>query len=119
MQPQPVHGADAYSLRMILHDWSDEDAVRILKKLVVAMRDSGGSEAASSLRLLVMDLVPVAEERIMRARDLTMLQAFNSKEMELENWKQVISATDAELRLVNVAQPFRSVSRPWKLCRAM
>ncbi|OQD66762.1 hypothetical protein PENPOL_c004G05829 [Penicillium polonicum] len=35
--PQPVKGARAYSLHSILHDWCDEDGVRILKNLVPAL----------------------------------------------------------------------------------
>lgn len=36
--PQTVHGADAYVLRMILHNWSDDKAVRILQQLVPALK---------------------------------------------------------------------------------
>ncbi|CAI7591567.1 unnamed protein product [Penicillium glandicola] len=106
--PQPVQGADAYLLRMILHDWSDVEAVAILKHVVVAM------DRAKS-RLLIMDTVlpkpgsvPVSEERIVRARDLTMMQAFNSKERDLEDWNELFAAADSRLQLVKVLQPLRS-----------
>ena len=36
--PQPVHGAKAYYLHSVLHDWSDEDCVKILKGIVPAMK---------------------------------------------------------------------------------
>jgi 6-hydroxytryprostatin B O-methyltransferase len=65
---------------MILHDWPDGEAARTLKNILAAM------DKAKSW-LLIMDTVlpmprsvPVSEERIVRVRDLTMLQAFNSKE---------------------------------------
>jgi trans-aconitate methyltransferase len=35
---QPIKGADVYFFRMVLHDWSDGDAVRILKGLVPALK---------------------------------------------------------------------------------
>lgn len=35
---QPVHGADVYFLRWILHDWSDIYAVRILRALIPALK---------------------------------------------------------------------------------
>jgi 6-hydroxytryprostatin B O-methyltransferase len=106
--PQPVRGADVYLLRMILHDWPDEEAVKILRSIVAAM------EKPKS-RLLIMDTVlpmpgsePVSVERIVRARDLTMMQAFNSKERDLDDWKALLAAADPNMRLVRVIQPFGS-----------
>ncbi len=42
-------GCDAYALKRILHDWSDEDCVRILKTAHAAMRDDS--------RLFVLDAI--------------------------------------------------------------
>ena len=39
-QEQPVKDADAFFLRMILHDWSDKYATQILKSLVPAMNSA-------------------------------------------------------------------------------
>lgn len=36
--PQPVQGADAYSLRMILHDWPDEFCLKIIRNIVPALK---------------------------------------------------------------------------------
>ena len=36
---QPVKGAGLYLMRWVLHDWSDEYALRILRALVPAMKD--------------------------------------------------------------------------------
>ena len=36
---QPIKGAEVYFFRWIMHDWSDENALRILRSLVPAMRD--------------------------------------------------------------------------------
>ncbi|KFY76985.1 hypothetical protein V499_03505 [Pseudogymnoascus sp. VKM F-103] len=109
MQPQPVRGADVYLLRMILHDWPDNEAATIIRSIVAAMADRPNS------RLLIMDTVlpapgsvPVSVERIVRVRDLTMMQAFNSKERDLEDWENLLAATDPNLQLVNVVQPFGS-----------
>lgn len=107
-QPQPVRGADIYLLRMILHDWPDDEAAKILKSIVAAMDNKKS-------RLLIMDTVlpmpgsvPLSEERIVRVRDLTMLQAFNSKERDLDDWKRLLSFADPNLQLVRVLQPFGS-----------
>lgn len=105
--PQPVRGAAVYLLRMILHDWPDDVAARILRHVVAAM------DAES--RLLVMDTVLprpgaglVSEERIVRARDLTMMQAFNSGERELEGWVELLGRVDGRLEVVGVREPVGS-----------
>lgn len=110
MKPQPVKGANAYLLRMILHDWSDDDAVKIVRNIVDAM-DTNNFQS----RLLIMDTVlpqpgsvPVSVERLIRARDMTMLQAFNSKERDLDDWKNLLALANPKLSLVNVIQPFGS-----------
>ena len=35
---QPVKGADVYFFRMVFHDWSDHDSVRILRALIPALK---------------------------------------------------------------------------------
>ncbi|OJJ88369.1 uncharacterized protein ASPGLDRAFT_117687, partial [Aspergillus glaucus CBS 516.65] len=108
--PQPVQGAEIYLLRMILHDWPDAKAIKILQNIVAAM-----DRNKASSRLLIMDTVlpspgsvPVSVERLIRVRDLTMFQAFNSKERDLEDWRGLVAAVDPDLRLVGVIQPFGS-----------
>jgi 6-hydroxytryprostatin B O-methyltransferase len=93
---------------MILHDWSDDDAAKILRNIVAAM-------TPSKSRLLIMDTVlpkpgsvPVSVERVVRVRDLTMLQAFNSKERDLDDWKKLLSLASPDVQLKQVAQPFGS-----------
>ncbi|KAM0545987.1 hypothetical protein ACHAPJ_011099 [Fusarium lateritium] len=83
-EPQPVVGADGYLFRMILHDWAFEDSVKILKNLVPAL--------TSLSKILIMDTVlpnpgsiPASKERLLRVRDLTMMQAFNSLERGIED----------------------------------
>ncbi|KAL1953850.1 hypothetical protein VTO42DRAFT_2110 [Malbranchea cinnamomea] len=107
-EPQPFHGADVYLLRMILHDWPKRDAVTILRNLVPALK--------SSSRIIIMDTVlprpgsiPSAQERLLRARDMTMLEAFNSLERDLDDWKDLLACADSRLRLENVVQPVGSV----------
>ena len=106
--PQPVRGAEAYLLRMILHDWPDDEAAQILRNIITAMDETKS-------RILVMDTVlpmpgslPVSIERIVRVRDLTMLQAFNSKERHLDDWKDLLALADPRLKLIHVVQPFGS-----------
>lgn len=109
MEKQPVRDADVYLLRTVLHDWADAQAAKIVRNLVDAMKTRPSS------RLLIMDTVlpkpgsvPVSVERLVRTRDMTMLQSFNSKERDLDDWKALLADVDAGLHLVNVVQPFGS-----------
>ncbi len=55
--------------------------------------------------------VPSTVERLVRVRDLTMMQNFNSCERDLGDWEALLKAADPEgrLKIVNVVQPFGSV----------
>lgn len=101
---QPVHGAEVYLLRMILHDWADADAVAILRELVGAM--------GSGSRLVIMDSVlprpgsmSSTQERMLRARDMTMLEAFNSLERDEEDWRRLLATVDQGLTLRSIKEP--------------
>lgn len=95
-------------MRMILHDWPKEQSILILRNLVLALRTSS--------RILIMDsvvpdpyTVPSSLERLVRARDLTMWQTFNSSERDLDAWVELFAAADKRLKLVNMVQPYGSI----------
>ncbi|KAM3065297.1 hypothetical protein ACMFMG_004318 [Clarireedia jacksonii] len=102
---QPIEGADVYLLRMILHDWQTVDASKILRQLIPALK-------TSSSRILIMDVVlpkpgslPATEEALFRARDMTMLQSFNSCERDLRDWEDLVTHADERFQIVNVVRP--------------
>ncbi|KAJ4266108.1 fusarubin cluster-methyltransferase [Fusarium torreyae] len=102
--PQPVKHADVYLLRTILHDWPDADAVKILQGVVEAMGPSS--------RLLVMDMVlpkpgsgSKTFEATLRQKDLTMIQAFNAKEREVEEWSALLAKADPRLKVRAIERP--------------
>ena len=102
--PQPVKDADVYLLRMIIHDWADEDAVRILKELTKVMK--------ANSRIVIMDMVlptpgtsSVIFEAALRQKDLTMRQALNAKEREVEDWYKLIRKVDEGLQIVAIRRP--------------
>ncbi|KAI8656369.1 hypothetical protein LRP88_11676 [Fusarium phalaenopsidis] len=97
--PQPVKGADVYLLRTIIHDWPDADAAKILRGIVEAMGPSS--------RLLIMDMVlpkPGSGSRTfeaaLRQKDLTMIQAFNAKERETEEWTALLAKAGLTIRAI-------------------
>lgn len=108
--PQPTDKANVFMMRMILHDWPKAEAVKILQNIIPALKASG-----SEARLLIQDTVlPVpgsissTQEALLRVRDLTMTQSFNSKERELAEFVELLElASSSGGRLV-----LRAVSTP-------
>ncbi|KAG9570403.1 hypothetical protein KCU71_g1386, partial [Aureobasidium melanogenum] len=97
---QPVHGADVYLFRMILHDWTFDNAVNIISNTVPTLRRKP--------KIIIMDTVLPepwsilsAAERLLRVRDLTMMQFFNSGKRSIEDWKAIFRKAGLEVREVN------------------
>lgn len=107
--PQTLKGADIYLFRMILHDWPASEALNILRNHLEALK------ANPRARIVIMDTVvplpgsiSVVEEALLRVRDLTMIQTFNSKERELGEFTELFAqAADEEgfLVLKNIVKP--------------
>lgn len=112
--PQPTDKANVFMMRMILHDWPKAEAVKILQSIIPALKASG-----EEARLLIQDTVlPVpgsissTQEALLRVRDLTMTQSFNSKERELAEFVELLelaSLPDARLVLKGVTTPVGSL----------
>ena len=90
-QPQPIRNVNVFLMRMVLHNHTDTEAIEILSNLVPALKSS------PSTRLLIMDTVlpdpgsvGAVDEALMRYRDLTMAQVFNTKERELGEFKELL-----------------------------
>lgn len=123
---QPVKGAAVYFLRMILHDYSDEWATRILRAIVPSM--------APHSRIVIMDqvlppgvgIVPAPVERMMRTQDLQMMMLTNAKERDANEWAALVAragegivdavfseedgkASEKRLAIINVQTPPGSV----------
>ncbi|KAL4978280.1 S-adenosyl-L-methionine-dependent methyltransferase [Aspergillus desertorum] len=94
-RPQPVVGARAYSLHSILHDWSDEDGVKILQNLVPALK-KGYS------RVLLNEIVVSEEKPTLAATnmDMMMLAHFAVRERTEKEWADILA--HAGLRIVRI-----------------
>ena len=82
--PQPIQGAKAYYMKMVLHDWPDEPAVRILNNLKPALKaghskilineivipETGGDKFSTSVDILMMAVHSAAERREKEWREL-------------------------------------------------
>ena len=62
---QPVKGADVYFFRWILHNWSDEYSVRILRALIPAL-EPGAHVVIMDTCLPEPGVLPVWPEKLVR-----------------------------------------------------
>ncbi|KAG6815143.1 hypothetical protein H0H93_010789 [Arthromyces matolae] len=121
--PQPIKGASIYFLRVVIHDWSDDEAKKILKQL----RES----ANDSTKLVIFDILahhvcadPVTESQTTAApkppvpapllanlgigglggfntqMDMQMLNMFNGKERTEQEFRELGVATGWKLETV-------------------
>ncbi|KAL4860445.1 O-methyltransferase-domain-containing protein [Aspergillus spectabilis] len=93
--PQPIQHARAYSLHSILHDWRDEDGVKILQNLVPALKKKYS-------RVLLNEIVVSEEKPNLAATnmDLMMLAHFAVRERTEREWREILKK--AGLKIVRV-----------------
>lgn len=91
-------GADAYLLRHIVHNWSDDQALAILKNVRTAMHPKA--------RLLVVErVIPPGNEPLFgKLMDLTMLVVHGGRERTEDEFRGLLEAADLQLtRIVPTA----------------
>lgn len=89
-------GADAYVLRVIIHDWEDEESISILRTVRSAIRADG-------LLLLIEQVIgPPNEGREAKFSDLNMLVSPGGRERTQEEFVALLAA--ANFRLVRVVE---------------
>jgi O-methyltransferase domain len=97
------NGADAYLLKHILHDWSDEYCLRILKNIYAVTKPG--------TKLLVVDAVIGArnEHEFAKILDIQMLALLNGKERTQAEWKELLNAAGFQLTRVVPTPSFAQV----------
>ncbi|KAG5301688.1 sterigmatocystin 8-O-methyltransferase [Histoplasma ohiense] len=119
-QPQPVQ-ADIYVFKMILHDWPDDEAAKILRALVPALKPGarvilfeymGKQDNAEGPAL------PRSIQQMGTATDLRLMALFNGKERAVDAWKGIFRAADERFDVASVqANPqtfFAVVEAVWR-----
>jgi O-methyltransferase domain/Dimerisation domain len=96
-------GANAYLLVRVLHDWMDDDALRILRTVRAVMEPGA--------RLVVVDSVlgPPNEDPMAKFLDLMMLVSAGGRERTEEEWRSLLTSGGLELVSVTRATPTRHV----------
>ena len=88
------HGADAYMLRAILHDWDDEAAIRILAAVRHALADNG------TVLIIERVIAPPNEGRDAKFSDLNMLVSPGGRERTREEFAALLESSGLRLERV-------------------
>ncbi|MFI5283166.1 MAG: methyltransferase [Candidatus Dormibacterales bacterium] len=93
-------GGDLYLLKSVLHDWNDEDAIRILATCRKAMRPDA--------KLLVVERVLGApnEDRDTKFADLNMMVGAGGRERTSEDWESLLRAGGFQLTGIGAGEAF-------------
>ena len=103
-EDQPVRDAGAYFLRHVVHNWNDEDCVRIFKALVPALEN-----CKPGTPVLLNDIVmptpgsqSAFEERYIRELDTQMLMLLGSKQRTAHQFNELLQQADERLHVAKV-----------------
>jgi SAM-dependent methyltransferase len=96
--------SDAYVLKNVIHDWPDDDAVRILRNVRAAAR--------TGARILLVEFVIPNHDREFLGKwaDLEMLISAGARERSADEYGQLLSRAGFQMmRVVETASPFSVV----------
>lgn len=85
----PLPRGDAYLLRGVLHNWPDDEAVKILRRV----RESVADDGAARLFVLEQVMGPPNVWDHSRFLDIDMLVVFGGRERTLEQWRSLFEAS--------------------------
>ncbi|KAI0967886.1 S-adenosyl-L-methionine-dependent methyltransferase [Xylaria arbuscula] len=110
--PQPLHGADAYFLRQVLHDWPDAEVLRILRALLPALKPGSRVLVSEYVVPSPTELsqtrgdgdseVRMLDAKRVRQMDLQMMAVLNAKERTKEELVRLLELADPRLRVCAV-----------------
>ncbi len=87
-------GIDCYVIKYVLHNWNDEDCIKILKKCREAIPANG--------RLLIMDMV-IKEDQpqvFEKSLDIVMLLLLGAKERTKEEFEEILTKAGFKLNTI-------------------
>lgn len=103
-KPQVIdHGAKAFLLRAILHDWRDEECVSILRNLLPAV-EKGAKIVICDRILPATERQPTHMDSFLLFMDLTMYTLSGAKERSTDQLRAVLERTHPDLKILKVHQ---------------
>ncbi|KAL4937096.1 hypothetical protein BDV06DRAFT_232800 [Aspergillus oleicola] len=93
--PQPIQGARIYTLKGVIHDWTESKALQILKHTASALK-----KGYSKVWILDGVVPDTGADKIMAGLDIGMMALFGACERTREQWAALLK--DARLRIESV-----------------
>ncbi|KAI0423613.1 S-adenosyl-L-methionine-dependent methyltransferase [Xylaria sp. FL1042] len=100
---QPVKGARAYYTHFVLHDWPDEEAVKIARRVKEAMKPG-----YSKFLLHEHVVPPMKPDYEQTALDLIMMTCFGGKERSPSQWSEILE-NRCGLKIVKIWTPINGI----------
>ena len=94
--PQPIRGAKFYYMRHVLHDWSDEECVKILSNIIPAM----GPESLIVIEELVLPETNMPWQVAMM--DILMNASLGGVERTREDWEKLMHRAGLSIVKVHI-----------------
>lgn len=99
----PIPRCDAYMLMTVLHDWSDAEAVSILKNV------KSGAPPGAKVLIIEAVVAPAARDEFVLDLDIEMLAMTTGRERTRSEWEEVISSAGLKLLRIVPAGAWTSV----------
>ncbi|PKY03304.1 S-adenosyl-L-methionine-dependent methyltransferase [Aspergillus campestris IBT 28561] len=96
-----------YFLRLILHDWSDEECCRILRAVVAGLKQ-GDRVVIQEHILPESGTGSLFVEQLLRTLDMNMLAATNGQERSAAQFRHLVGMADPRLKVANITTPANS-----------
>lgn len=103
-EPQPILDASAFFIRQCVHNWPDQECIKILRGFVPALE-----KCKAGTPLLINDTVlPTLgektrfEERGLRQLDIGMMVVLNAKQRTEKEFKRLLKEADERFEVVKV-----------------
>lgn len=109
---QLIEGADVYFLRKILHDWSDDYALKILQQIAPVMKPGSRILIAEAVApstgghggVAAENSVPSSVNRIVTALDIHMMTTLSGKERSIVEFAALVKKADERLVMKDIHQ---------------
>ena len=94
---QPVHGADVYLFRSVMHNWPKKNCVEFLKNLIPALKP-GARVLINEPYLPAPGSLGRFESGILQSLDICMMGMFNSNERTEEEYREIFGLADERFK---------------------
>lgn len=103
-QPQPVYDASVFLMRQVLHNYDDEESIKIIRAVIPAMECCAGPLLINDLIIPKTGTIPRYQEEQLRKIDINMMVLLGAKQRSRVEWVKLIKEADERLEVVRVVE---------------